>query len=65
MIGFNENFVRKCLDNGISERNLMIALDRARGVTLKAIADDEGVTPERIRQIEAKVLRKIKNLKGN
>lgn len=65
MIGFNENFIRKCLERGISERNLMITLDRARGVTLRAIAEDEGVTPERIRQIEANVLLKMKNLKGN
>ena len=65
MVGFNENFIRKCLERGISERNLMIALDRARGVTLRAIAEDEGVTPERIRQIEANVLLKMKNLKGN
>lgn len=65
MVGFNENFIRKCLEHGISERNLMITLDRARGVTLRAIADDEGVTPQRIRQIEANVLRKMKNLKGN
>jgi len=43
----------------------MIVLDRARGVTLAEIARDEGVSPERIRQIEAKVLRKMKNLKGN
>lgn len=65
MIGFNENFIKKCLECGISERNLMITLDRARGVTLRAIAEDEGVTPERIRQIEANVLRKMKYLKGN
>jgi DNA-directed RNA polymerase sigma subunit (sigma70/sigma32) len=65
MVGFNDNFIAKCLEKGISERNLMIVLDRARGVTLAEIARDEGVSPERIRQIEAKVLRKMKNLKGN
>jgi DNA-directed RNA polymerase sigma subunit (sigma70/sigma32) len=60
MIGFNDQFVAKCLEKGISERNLMIVLDRMRGVTLREIAEDEGITPERIRQIEANVLRKMK-----
>jgi DNA-directed RNA polymerase sigma subunit (sigma70/sigma32) len=60
MIGLNDKFITKCLEKGISERNLMIVLDRMRGVTLREIAEDEGVTPERIRQIEAKVLRKMK-----
>lgn len=65
MVGLNETFIKKCLERGISERNLMIVLDRARGITLQAIAEDEGVSRERIRQIEANVLRKMKNLKGN
>ena len=64
MIGFNENFIRKCLDNGISERNMMIFLDRVRGVTLQAIADDEGLTKQRIRQIECNVYYKISKMKG-
>ena len=60
MIGLNDKFIAKCLEKGISEKHLMIVLDRMRGVTLREIAEDEGVTPTRIRQIEAKVLRKMK-----
>jgi DNA-directed RNA polymerase sigma subunit (sigma70/sigma32) len=63
MVGFNETFIRKCLERGISERNLMIALDRMRGVTLRAIAEDEGLSIARVRQIESSVLCKMKNLK--
>jgi DNA-directed RNA polymerase sigma subunit (sigma70/sigma32) len=62
MIGYNENFMRECLELGISERNLMICLDRIRGVTLKAIAEDEGVSSTRISQIECKVLRTMRNM---
>ena len=62
MIGYNEDFMRKCLEIGISERDLMICLDRIRGVTLKYIAEDEGLSSTRIFHIEAKVLRKMKYL---
>lgn len=56
---FNERMIRLLLDKGVTERELGVVLDRARGVTLAHIAEDEGVTPERIRQIEAKAFRKI------
>lgn len=59
---FTESFIKNCLDKGIKERDLMVVLDRSRGVTLAAIARDEGVTPERIRQIEAKTLRRMKKV---
>lgn len=59
MFAFVENLVKKAIDGGLTEREVMIALDRARGVTLREIAEDEGVTPERIRQIEARALRKL------
>jgi DNA-directed RNA polymerase sigma subunit (sigma70/sigma32) len=59
MFAFVENLVKKAIDGGLTEREVMIVLDRARGVTLREIASDEGVTPERIRQIEARALRKL------
>ena len=62
MFALTENLIKRAIDKGLTERDLMIVLDRARGVTLAAIAEDEGVTPERIRQIEARVLRKLSSL---
>ena len=59
---FTVSFVKTCLDRGLTERELMVVIDRSRGVTLAHIARDEGVTPERIRQIEAKALRKMKKI---
>jgi DNA-directed RNA polymerase sigma subunit (sigma70/sigma32) len=56
---FTVSFIKTCLDKGLTEREIMVVVDRARGVPLAHIASDEGVTPERIRQIEAKALRKI------
>ena len=55
----NESFVNKCLSLGIPERSIMIVLDRSRGVSLRAIAEDEGISPERVRQIEAHTFRKL------
>jgi DNA-directed RNA polymerase sigma subunit (sigma70/sigma32) len=57
-----ESFVSQCVSKGMSNREIMIVLDRARGVSLAHIARDEGVTPERIRQVEARALRRIKRL---
>jgi DNA-directed RNA polymerase sigma subunit (sigma70/sigma32) len=57
-----DSFITECVSKGISNREIMIVLDRARGVTLAEIARDEGVTPERIRQVEARALRRIKRL---
>jgi DNA-directed RNA polymerase sigma subunit (sigma70/sigma32) len=62
LIMFTVSFVKTCLDRGLTERELMVVIDRSRGVTLAHIARDEGVTPERIRQIEAKALRKMKKI---
>ena len=59
---FTVSFVKTCLDRGLTERELMVVIDRSRGVTLAHIARDECVTPERIRQIEAKALRKMKKI---
>jgi DNA-directed RNA polymerase sigma subunit (sigma70/sigma32) len=56
---YNERLIRLLLDNGVTERELEVVLDRTRGVSLVHIAADEGVTPTRIRQIEAKAHRKI------
>ena len=56
---YNERMIRLLLDKGVTERELEVVLDRTRGVSLAHIAQDEGVTPERIRQIEARALRKI------
>lgn len=57
-----DSIISQCVSKGIPEREIMVVLDRARGVTLAEIARDEGVTPERIRQIEARALRRIKRL---
>jgi DNA-directed RNA polymerase sigma subunit (sigma70/sigma32) len=59
MFALTENLIKRAIDKGLTERELMIVLDRVRGVTLAAIAEDEGVTPERIRQIEARAFRKL------
>jgi DNA-directed RNA polymerase sigma subunit (sigma70/sigma32) len=56
---FTERFVSKCLAAGVSERGLMVVMDRVRGVTLRAIAEDEGLTPERVRQIESHTIRRL------
>jgi len=56
-----DSFITECVSKGIPEREIMVVLDRARGVTLAEIARDEGVTPERIRQIEARACRRMKN----
>lgn len=57
-----DSIISQCVSKGIPERETMVVLDRARGVTLAEIARDEGVTPERIRQIEARGLRRMKRL---
>ena len=59
MYTLTENIIQKALDLGLTEREIMIVMDRARGVTFREIAEDEGVSPERIRQIEARALRKL------
>lgn len=59
MFALTENLMKKAMDAGVSERNLMIVVDRCRGVPLAHIAKDEGLSPERVRQIEASVLRKM------
>lgn len=59
---YNERMIRLLLDKGVTERELEVVLDRTRGVSLAHIAADEGVTPERIRQIEARAHRKIHNI---
>jgi DNA-directed RNA polymerase sigma subunit (sigma70/sigma32) len=56
---YNERLIRLLLDKGVTERELEVVLDRTRGVSLAHIAKDEGVTPERIRQIESRAHRKI------
>jgi DNA-directed RNA polymerase sigma subunit (sigma70/sigma32) len=55
-----DSIISQCVSKGIPEREIMVVLDRIRGVTLAEIARDEGVSPERIRQIEAKGLRRMK-----
>ena len=59
MFAFVENLVKKAIERGLTEREVMIVLDRARGVTLAAIAEDEGISPSRVAQIEAKAFRKL------
>jgi DNA-directed RNA polymerase sigma subunit (sigma70/sigma32) len=39
----------------------MIVLDRARGLTLREIAEEEGVSVTCIRNIEARACRRMKN----
>jgi DNA-directed RNA polymerase sigma subunit (sigma70/sigma32) len=55
-----DSIISQCVSKGIPEREIMVVLDRIRGVTLAEIARDEGVSPERIRQIEARGLRRMK-----
>jgi DNA-directed RNA polymerase sigma subunit (sigma70/sigma32) len=59
MFTLTENLLDRAIAKGVSERNIMIVLDRCRGVPLAHIAKDEGLSTERIRQIEAKVLRTL------
>lgn len=55
-----DSIISQCVSKGIPEREIMVVLDRCRGVTLAEIARDEGVSPERVRQIEARGLRRMK-----
>lgn len=48
----------------ITEREQKVLAMREEGKTLKAIGKELGVTPERIRQIEAKAELKMKVLLG-
>ena len=59
MFALTENLIKRAIDKGLTERELMIVLDRVRGVTLAAIAEDEGISPSRVAQIEAKAYRKL------
>ena len=59
MFTLTENLVKRALAKGLTERELMVVLDRVRGVTLREIAEDEGISPSRVAQIEAKAYRKL------
>lgn len=59
MFVLTENLVKRAIDLGLTERELMVVLDRVRGVTLREIAEDEGISPSRVAQIEAKAFRKL------
>lgn len=62
MFVLTENLVKRALAKGLTERELMVVLDRVRGVTLREIAEDEGISPSRVAQIEAKAYRKLSRL---
>ena len=62
MFLLTENLVKRALAKGLTERELMVVLDRVRGVTLREIAEDEGISPSRVAQIEAKAYRKLSRL---
>ena len=47
-----------------SEQATNLLIMRGRGVTLEQCADHFGVTRERVRQVEAKCLRRLRNLAG-
>jgi DNA-directed RNA polymerase sigma subunit (sigma70/sigma32) len=55
-----DSFITECVSKGIPEREIMIVLDRARGLTLREIAEDEGVSVTCIRNIEARACRRMK-----
>lgn len=59
MFVLSENLIKRAIDAGLKERDLFIVLDRARGVTLREIAEDEGISPSRVAQIEARAYRKL------
>ena len=54
------DFIQDIIENRLTEREKIILEDRKRdGLSLKATSEKHGVTAERIRQIEAKALRKV------
>lgn len=56
------NILKKYLDNNkIKEREYSIFCSRLEGKTLEELGTSFGVTRERVRQIEVKILEKIKN----
>lgn len=46
----------------LSEREREILLDRMAGRTMQAVADDHGISKERVRQIQIRALEKLKRL---
>ena len=59
MFVLTEYLIKRAIDKGLTERELMVILDRVRGVTLREIAEDEGISPSRVAQIEARAFRKL------
>jgi DNA-directed RNA polymerase sigma subunit (sigma70/sigma32) len=47
----------------LNPREFNVLTRRALGDTLRAIGRDQGVGPERIRQLESRALRNIRNLR--
>jgi len=62
----NSNDARKALVNAANDllgREVMAVMLRAAGLTYRASGEVMGCTPERVRQIEAKALRKLRHPK--